>query len=73
MAGDGGSAGRGGRRRGRRTIWKLLRSSPAAEQEGPGSRARGLRSVCYGLGSFCSCGKARLQLAFLLLLLEELK
>lgn len=40
---------------------------------GPGGRARGLRCVCYGLGNFCSCGKARLQLAFLLLLLEELK
>ncbi|XP_026575266.1 SRR1-like protein [Pseudonaja textilis] len=57
----------------RRTIWKALRSPPAAEQEGPGGRAGGLRCVCYGLGSFCSCGKARLQLAFLLLLLEELK
>ncbi|XP_058014337.1 SRR1-like protein isoform X2 [Ahaetulla prasina] len=44
-----------------------------AAPEGPGGRAGGLRCVCYGLGSFCSCGKARLQLAFLLLLLEELK
>ncbi|XP_070807499.1 SRR1-like protein isoform X2 [Pituophis catenifer annectens] len=67
----------------RRTIAKALRSPPAAQQdplaalrerpEGPGGRAAGLRCVCYGLGSFCSCGKARLQLAFLLLLLEELK
>ncbi|XP_063171540.1 SRR1-like protein [Candoia aspera] len=41
--------------------------------KGPNGRAPGLQCVCYGLGSFCSCAKARLQLAFLLLLLEELK
>ncbi|XP_032085663.1 SRR1-like protein isoform X2 [Thamnophis elegans] len=67
----------------RRTILRALRSPPAAQQETPrgeaalgapgGRGAGGLRCVCYGLGSFCSCGKARLQLAFLLLLLEELK
>ncbi|NXX76456.1 SRR1L protein, partial [Urocolius indicus] len=31
------------------------------------------RCVCYGLGSFGGCAAARLQLAFLLLLLEELR
>ncbi|XP_054852641.1 SRR1-like protein [Eublepharis macularius] len=32
-----------------------------------------LQCVCYGLGNFSSCFKARFQLAFLLLLLEELQ
>nr|XP_056715100.1 SRR1-like protein [Euleptes europaea] len=32
-----------------------------------------LRCVCYGLGNFASCVKARFQLAFLLLLLKELQ
>ncbi|XP_060106914.1 SRR1-like protein [Heteronotia binoei] len=32
-----------------------------------------LRCVCYGLGNFSSCFKARFQLAFLLLLLQELQ
>lgn len=31
------------------------------------------RCVCYGLGNFSSCFKARFQLAFLLLLLKELQ
>ncbi|XP_068766977.1 SRR1-like protein isoform X2 [Struthio camelus] len=37
-----------------------------------GGAARPSRCVCYGLGRFCSCPAARHQLAFLLLLLEEL-
>ncbi|XP_070619512.1 SRR1-like protein [Erythrolamprus reginae] len=55
---------------GRGAVWKTLRGPPAAP---PASWAEALRCVCYGLGSFASCGKARLQLAFLVLLLEELK
>ncbi|KAL8179971.1 UNVERIFIED_CONTAM: hypothetical protein K2H54_001780, partial [Gekko kuhli] len=38
----------------------------------PPRRGR-LRCVCYGLGNFSSCFKARFQLAFLLLLLKELQ
>ncbi|XP_015276770.1 PREDICTED: SRR1-like protein [Gekko japonicus] len=36
----------------------------------PPGRAH-LRCVCYGLGNFSSCSKARFQLAFLLLLLKD--
>ncbi|XP_078237989.1 SRR1-like protein isoform X1 [Pogona vitticeps] len=47
-------------------------SSPL--QKGPKrSGAGALQCVCYGLGNFSSCVKARYQLAFLLLLLQELQ
>ncbi|KAJ7309882.1 hypothetical protein JRQ81_007958 [Phrynocephalus forsythii] len=47
----------------------------ALPQEGPPGRGaeEGLQCVCYGLGNFSSCAKARCQLAFLLLLLQELQ
>uniref|UniRef100_A0A8D2LWD8 SRR1 domain containing n=1 Tax=Varanus komodoensis TaxID=61221 RepID=A0A8D2LWD8_VARKO len=45
---------------------------PLAPQEAA-SGAPGLRCVCYGIGSFSACVKARDQLALLLLLLQELE
>ncbi|XP_065595082.1 SRR1-like protein isoform X2 [Cyrtonyx montezumae] len=39
---------------------------------GPLDAGRAWRCVCYGLGRFAACPTARLQLAFLLLLLEML-
>ncbi|XP_013907855.1 PREDICTED: LOW QUALITY PROTEIN: collagen triple helix repeat-containing protein 1 [Thamnophis sirtalis] len=52
--------------------WAMQVAEEAALGAPGGREAGGLRCVCYGLRSFCSCGKARLQLAFLLLLLEGL-
>ncbi|XP_067162986.1 SRR1-like protein [Apteryx mantelli] len=42
------------------------------DERAAGGAARPSRCVCYGLGRFCCCPAARHQLAFLLLLLEEL-
>ncbi|XP_077776381.1 SRR1-like protein isoform X1 [Podarcis muralis] len=51
----------------------VLEPSSQLQQEPSRSRAQDLQCVCYGIGNFSSCVQARYQLAFLLLLLEELK
>ncbi|XP_033030651.1 SRR1-like protein isoform X2 [Lacerta agilis] len=55
------------------SAFEKLQLTPPAEEEPGRSRAQGLQCVCYGIGNFSSCVQARYQLAFLLLLLEELK
>lgn len=46
---------------------------PAGAVREPLGSGRAWRCVCYGLGRFAACPAARLQLAFLLLLLEMLE
>lgn len=50
-------------------------STPQPEEEptDSSSSTRGFQCVSYGIGNFSSCVRSRYQLAFLLLLLEELK
>ncbi|CAI5797256.1 SRR1 domain containing [Podarcis lilfordi] len=51
----------------------VLEPSSQLQEEPSRSRAQDLQCVCYGIGNFSSCIQAQYQLAFLLLLLEELK